>query len=110
MKDRRVYGDGRVYQQKGSPYWWISYYVDGKEYRESSKERDKDKALLKLREKMKEVHATQVDGRPFIGPQAKKIKVSELIEALRAHQLRNGRGEHRSELRVLQKRWESARQ
>lgn len=33
----RKYGVGRVFRRGGSPFWWIAYYVDGEERRESTR-------------------------------------------------------------------------
>jgi hypothetical protein len=38
MKEERGnWGSGSIFRQKGSRFWWISYYRDGKHFRESSK-------------------------------------------------------------------------
>src|SRR5579872_2071046 len=44
-------GDGTVYRQKGSKYWWISYWQNGRRKRESTKSEDFQVArtLLNLR-------------------------------------------------------------
>jgi len=49
-------GDGRIYQRTRSPFWWAAYYLRGKQYRESTNQTDKDKALKFLHRKMREVH------------------------------------------------------
>ncbi len=52
-------GDGRVF--KRGEKWWISFYVDGREQRESAKTNDEEKARKYLRAKLKEVHAHELD-------------------------------------------------
>lgn len=42
-------GDGRLYREKGSRFWWMAYYVNGKEVRQSSKETDEKKARKVLK-------------------------------------------------------------
>ena len=59
-------GNGRVFQ-RGS-IWWIAYYDNGREHRESSGSRDKKDAVRRLRQRLGEVaagalHAPQRPGR-----------------------------------------------
>lgn len=98
-------GDGRVFRQKGSSSWYFSYYLHGKEFRESSKSTDRDTAVRLLRRRLKEVGAAQLGARAFAGPRAERITVSALLESLREHKLRNGRSDPRSALKVLEARW-----
>ena len=42
---------GTVYHQKKSPFFYISWYVDGKQYKESTKTADYKEAQKKLAEK-----------------------------------------------------------
>src|ERR1035441_7518636 len=79
MKSR---GDGRIFQRKGSAFWWAAYYLRGKEYRESTGETEENKAQKFLGRKLKEVHADQIGAKPFVGPQQERIKVSDLLNAL----------------------------
>ena len=44
-------GDGTIYKRKDSPYYWASFYVQGKRYSESTGETDEDKARAYLRER-----------------------------------------------------------
>ena len=55
-------GDGRVFQRH--EIWWIAYYCDGREYRESSKSRDRGNAVRLLRQRVGEVAAGTFVGRP----------------------------------------------
>jgi integrase len=98
-------GDGRVFRQRGSSYWYFSYYLHGREFRESSKSTDRDTAVRLLRRRLKEVGAAQLGARAFAGPKAERITVNALLESLREHKLRNGRGDPRSALKVLKTRW-----
>jgi len=66
MKNR---GDGRIFQRKGSAFWWCAYYLRGKEYRESTAQSDERKAKKFLDRKLKDVHADQIGARQFVGPQ-----------------------------------------
>ena len=42
-------GDGRIFQKKGSLFWHMAYYVDGREVSESTKEVDEERARRGLR-------------------------------------------------------------
>src|SRR5271167_1540333 len=78
----RTRGDGRIFQRKGSAFWWCAYYLRGKEYRESTGETEGKKAQKFLGRKLKEVHADQIGAKQFITPRQEKVRVSELLEAL----------------------------
>ena len=52
-------GDGRTF--KRGKTWWMSFYVDGREQRESTKTNDEEKARKTLRARLKEVHAHELD-------------------------------------------------
>jgi integrase len=79
MKTR---GDGRIFQRKGSVFWWCAYYLRGKEYRESTGETEEKKAQKLLGRKLKEVHADQIGAKQFITPRQEKVRVSKLLDAL----------------------------
>ncbi|MBI4470959.1 MAG: tyrosine-type recombinase/integrase [Acidobacteria bacterium] len=77
-------GQGRIYKQPRSKYWWIGYRRRGKEIRESSGSTDEQVARRLLKHRLREV-ANDRDGiRPFVGPAAERVLVSELLDALTA--------------------------
>jgi integrase len=80
----RKYGDGRIFDRKGSPYLWIAYFLRGKEYRESTGTSDPEAAAKFLRRRLKEVGADQIGKATFVGPQQERIKINELLDALEA--------------------------
>jgi hypothetical protein len=43
---------GSLYRQPKSPFWWMSYYVDGKQIRQSTKKGDLKEAQQVLAEKV----------------------------------------------------------
>ena len=98
-------GDGRIFRQKGSSYWWCAYYLHGKEHRESSKSTDRAVAVRLLRRRLKEVGAAQLGAWAFAGPKAERITVAQLLEALRADKLRRGRRDPASEMHMLGRVW-----
>ena len=51
-------GNGRVFQR--GQIWWIAYYDNGREYRESSKSRERKMAAKLLRQRMGEIAAGTV--------------------------------------------------
>jgi hypothetical protein len=55
----------------------------GKEYRESAKTDNEKKAAGFLRHRMKEVGADQLGIRTFVTPQASRLTIDNLLEALK---------------------------
>ena len=84
-------GDGRIFQQKGSPYLWIAYYCRGKEHRESARTTDHDTATRLLRRRLKQVGADQVGARRFLGPSAERVTMDQLFDALETDKVNNQR-------------------
>jgi integrase len=74
---------GRVFQRQsrhtGAPLatWWIAYYVDGKECRESAHSADLEVAQRLLRTRL---HA--VDEGTFVGPERERLTVNAILDAL----------------------------
>ena len=76
-------GDGRTF--KRGETWWVAFYVDGREQRESAKTKDEATAEKYLRRKLKEVHAHELDpAKPFLSQRDRKRTVSNLLDALKA--------------------------
>lgn len=76
-------GDGRIFKRGGT--WWIAFYVDGREQRESARTNSEERAQKYLRNKLKEVHAHELDpAKPFITQRERKRTVSDLMNGLRA--------------------------
>jgi len=49
LANGRFRGSGCVYRQRGSRFWWLQWYVNGKYYRTSSKTEDKNLAIERLK-------------------------------------------------------------
>src|SRR5207245_3184371 len=77
-------GNGRIFKRKGSAYLWCTYYLRGKEYRESTGTADQKKAENFLKRRLKEVGADQIGAKPFVGPQQDRLTINELLDALKA--------------------------
>ena len=78
----KIRGDGRCFQRDRT--WWIAFYVDGKEHRESTKTTNRKKAEKYLRRRQKEVHAHDLDpSKPFVSRQDKKRSIAKLLDALK---------------------------
>jgi hypothetical protein len=75
-------GSGRVFP-RGQVYW-IAYCLHGKEYRESARTDNEKKAAAFLKHRMKEVGADQLGIRTFVTPQASRLTIHDLLEALKA--------------------------
>jgi len=54
-------GDGRVYQRGN--IWWVAYYADGREYRETSRSRDRKDAERLRRQRVGEIATGALRGR-----------------------------------------------
>ncbi len=67
-------GDGRIYLR--GPRWWVSYWVDGVNYRQAAGPKEEDAVRL-LKAKRREIA-----GDRFVTPRAEKLTVAELLEAL----------------------------
>ena len=78
-------GDGRVFQR--GDIWWIAYYLDGRECRESSKSRNRKEAVRLLRQRVGEVAAgTAVPGRPVHRRAAtRRVTMLDLFDLLEHH-------------------------
>jgi integrase len=75
-------GDGRIF--KRGETWWMSFYVDGREQRESAKT-NAEKARKTLRAKLKEVHAHELDPtRPFLTQRHRRRTIGDLLDALKS--------------------------
>jgi|SRR5215469_13598155 len=83
-------GQGRIFQRKGSSFWWISYYAHGKEHREVARhartgakldatEQLRRDAERFLKHRLEEIAAEQHGGRPFVGPRQERVTVAELL-------------------------------
>ena len=53
-KPRRERGEGRIYKMSGSNKWWIQYYVNGRQIRESSRSKVKQVAVELLNQRLVE--------------------------------------------------------
>src|SRR5207249_5263958 len=94
MRGRRTHGTGRLFRRRSRhsgkplPTWWLSYYKDGKEVRESADTEDRQAALDLLRERLKALSdGTAVD------PGRARLTVDAILDGLLAYYDRQG---HRS--------------
>jgi hypothetical protein len=79
-------GQGRVFRRGGR--WWIAYYHEGREIRESSRSENEQAAFRLLKDRLAAIYVGT-----FIGPQQARIPVGELLETLRAEmEARNLKG------------------
>src|SRR6266700_6271834 len=83
IQPRRQRGNGRIFKRKGSPFYWLAYYLRGKEYRESTGTEDEKQAERFLKRRIKEVGADQIDAKPFGGPQQDRLTINQLLDALK---------------------------
>ncbi len=65
-------GDGRIYRDAGSRFWFMAYYVNGKQVRQSTGQEDEAKARRVLRRRMADVM------RGDVIPNEQRITVGDL--------------------------------
>src|SRR5262249_1905358 len=74
---------GRLYRRRSRhtgaelPTWWVAYFIDGKEHRESSHSSDAEVARRLLRTRL---HA--VDEGTYVGPERERLTVNDVLDAL----------------------------
>ncbi len=75
-------GDGRLLLRGKT--WWMQFYVDGRQHRESTKAADRERAEKVLRARLKEVHAHELDPtRSFVSQHDRRRTVADLMDALK---------------------------
>jgi len=72
----KLRGDGRVFMRGRT--WWVQFYVDGKQQRESAKTADPETAEKYLRRRLREVHAHE-----FVSRHNQRRTIAELMDALK---------------------------
>ena len=83
-------GDGRVFQR--GQIWWISYYHNGREHRESSKSRERKEAVRLLRQRVGEVAAGAIQRRPaYRRAGTRTVTMHDLFDLLEQHYQLNNR-------------------
>jgi integrase len=95
-KPKRERGSGRIFL-RGS-VWWISYYLRGREYRESARTSNEHKAKQFLNRRKDEVGADRTGARLFAGPCLERILVNELLDDLCDDYKRGGKRRIRREV------------
>ncbi len=76
---------GRLAKFPGSDRWYISYWYEGRERRESTKTSDLEAAKRALKRKLEHLAAVRRGHEPFVDPAGKRRTVGELLDALAAH-------------------------
>jgi integrase len=74
-------GDGRIYKTGDSHFWWIEYWLNGKQYRESSHSTDPQVAKRLLKRRRDELGADRQGSRPFVGPAQTRVTFESLKAA-----------------------------
>lgn len=73
MAERKNYGEGMVYQRPDSRFWRISYYKDGRRFREKGGDTE-EAARKKLMKRLRE------SGRDdFTGRAVERLRVGKLL-------------------------------
>ena len=77
-------GDGRVFQR--GQIWWVAYYQGGREYRESSKSRERKEAVRLLRQRVGEIAAGTIQRRPvYRRAGTRTVTMHDLFDLLEHH-------------------------
>ena len=77
-------GDGRVYQR--GEIWWVAYYQDGHEYRESSRSRERKEAERLRRQRVGEVATGKIRGRPaYRRSRTRRLTMLDLFNLIEQH-------------------------
>jgi len=75
-------GDGRIFLRDET--YWISLYIDGREYRESTNTSDEKSAQKYLQNRRKEANAHELDAaKPFITQRDRKRTINGLMDGLK---------------------------
>ena len=83
-------GDGRVFQR--GQIWWVAYYHDGREHRESSKSREHKEAVRLLRQRVGEAAAGTVQRRPgYRRAGTRAVTMHDLFDLLEQYYQLNSR-------------------
>ena len=83
-------GDGRVFQR--GQIWWVAYYQDGREYRESSKSRERKEAVRLLRQRVGEVATGIVQNGPvYRRSGTRRVTMLDLFDLIEHHYQINSR-------------------
>ena len=77
-------GDGRVFQR--GQIWWVAYYHDGREHRESSKSRERKDAVRLLRTRIGEIAAGTAQHAPVSSRAGTRaITMQDLFDLVENH-------------------------
>src|SRR5512146_3110316 len=88
-------GSGRVFQRKGSSYFWAQYYARGKDNREvcrhlrtgeklEATEDNRQQAERFLKHRIGEVTTEKHGGPAFVAPAQQRLTVGDLLDSLKA--------------------------
>jgi integrase len=84
-----MHGQGRIF--KRGDIWWMAFYLNGKEHRESTECTDEKEAGKVLSDRLDERGAAKIGARNFVTQKARRITVRQLCEALRKKYELNGK-------------------
>ena len=80
-------GNGRVFQR--GPIWWIAYYDNGRERRETSRSHERKEAVMLLRQRLVEVATGTVQARA--PKRARAVRMHDLFDLVENNFQLNGR-------------------
>jgi len=80
MRTGKNAGDGSVYLR--GKVWWMSFCLDGIEYQESTKMRDREAAEKVLADRIKEKNSAELGHSALLTGEMKRTTINELLRAL----------------------------
>src|SRR5438876_2282232 len=83
---RPAYRDPKTCKQKTASIWWIEFWRDGYQHRESSKSRNASDARKLLKQRLGEVANGQ-----FVGREIERTTFEDLCQLIRDDYQKNGR-------------------
>jgi hypothetical protein len=75
-------GQGTLYRQRNSRFWWLRIGFQGRIICESTKTTDKREAREVLKQKRRELEAAKGGFVTMPGPEAKRVTVGQLLDGL----------------------------
>ncbi len=87
-KTERERARKHIYKQPGSANWFARFYLYGKQIRETTGTADETEACRIVLARLDEAGAYRSGAKKFVGPEQKRIKVSEMLDNLEDYRLR----------------------
>jgi integrase len=91
-KNERERARKHIYKQPGSANWFARFYLHGKQVRETTGTEDETEACRIVLARLDDAGVDRRGKGKFVGPEQKRIKVQELLDALKLDYKLRGKG------------------